>query len=88
MKILAKLALLLLMTAAAIASAQDGRKIRLGVEGAYPPFSFIGPDGKLKGFDIDIANALCAQMNAQCTMVQQDFDALIPSLQAKSKASQ
>jgi arginine/ornithine transport system substrate-binding protein len=63
--------------------AQEGRKIKLGVEGAYPPFSEIGADGKLKGFDIDIANALCEQMKAQCTMVKLDFDGLIPSLQAK-----
>jgi arginine/ornithine transport system substrate-binding protein len=63
--------------------AQDGRKIKIGVEGAYPPFSYIGTDGKLQGFDIDIANALCEQMKAQCTMVQQDFDGMIPSLNAK-----
>ena len=64
-------------------SAQDGRKIKIGVEGAYPPFSYIGTDGKLQGFDIDIANALCEQLKAQCTMVQQDFDGMIPSLNAK-----
>jgi arginine/ornithine transport system substrate-binding protein len=69
--------------ASGVAAAQDARKIRIGVEGAYPPFSQIGTDGKLKGFDIDIANALCEQMKAQCTLVQQDFDGMIPSLQAK-----
>ena len=65
------------------AQAADPVKIRIGVEGAYPPFSSVGPDGKIVGFDIDIANALCAQMKAQCTLVQQDFDAMIPALQAK-----
>lgn len=64
------------------AHANDWKKIRIGVEGAYPPFSQVGPDGKLKGFDIDIANALCAQMKAECTLVQQDFDGMIPALQA------
>lgn len=63
--------------------AQGARKIKIGVEGAYPPYSQIGTDGKLNGFDIDIANALCKQMNAQCTLVQQEFDGMIPSLQAK-----
>ena len=75
--------LLVLLSAAFSLSAQEARKIKIGVEGAYPPFSQIGTDGKLKGFDIDIANALCEQMRAQCTLVQQEFDGMIPSLQAK-----
>jgi arginine/ornithine transport system substrate-binding protein len=79
------LAILALLAAAFGASAQapDWKKIRLGVEGAYPPFSEIGTDGKIKGFDIDIANALCADMKAQCVQVTQDFDGLIPALQAR-----
>ena len=74
---------LALLSSAISLSAQEARKIKIGVEGAYPPFSQIGTDGKLKGFDIDIANALCEQMKAQCTLVQQEFDGMIPSLQAK-----
>jgi arginine/ornithine transport system substrate-binding protein len=63
--------------------AADLSKLRVGVEGAYPPFSSVGPDGQIRGFDIDIAKALCAEMKAECTLVQQDFDAMIPSLRAK-----
>jgi arginine/ornithine transport system substrate-binding protein len=79
------LATLLLLVAATSASAQspDWKKIRIAVEGAYPPFSEIGPDGKIKGFDIDIANALCADLKADCTFVQQEFDGMIPALQAR-----
>ncbi len=58
-------------------------KLRVGVEGNYPPFSMIAPDGKLAGFDIDIANAVCAEMKAECTFVQQEFDGIIPALNAK-----
>ena len=76
-------ALLALLTSSFTVTAQETRKIKIGVEGAYPPFSQVGTDGKLKGFDIDIANALCEQMKAQCTLVQQEFDGMIPSLQAK-----
>jgi arginine/ornithine transport system substrate-binding protein len=83
MKKLIVSSLICLLCSAISAGAQEGRKIRIGVEGAYPPFSSIGPDGKLKGFDIDIANALCEQMKAQCTMVQQEFDGMIPSLQSR-----
>lgn len=71
------------MSLSAQAQAPDWKKMRIGVEGAYPPFSEVGPDGKLKGFEIDLALALCAEMKAECTLVQQDFDGLIPALQAR-----
>ena len=78
--------LLLLATAALLpmsARAADPGKLRIGVEGAYPPFSSVAADGQLKGFDIDIAAALCVEMKVQCTMVQQDFDGMIPALKAR-----
>jgi arginine/ornithine transport system substrate-binding protein len=50
------------------------------VEGAYPPFSETAPDGTIVGFDIDIANALCAEMGEECTMVKTDWDGIIPAL--------
>lgn len=67
----------------ATAQSPEWKKIRVGVEGAYPPFSEVAPDGSLIGFDIDIANALCDQLHAQCTLVKQEFDGMIPALQAR-----
>ncbi|QPC94893.1 ABC transporter substrate-binding protein [Mesorhizobium sp. INR15] len=64
-------------------SAQAADKIKIGTEGAYPPFNTITPDGKVEGFDIDITNALCAQMKVECEIVTQDWDGIIPALQAK-----
>lgn len=63
------------------AHAQD-MKVRIGTEGAYPPFNNLEADGSLVGFDIDIARALCEEMNAECEFITQDWDGIIPALQA------
>lgn len=77
------LAALALMAGLAHAQAPDWKKVRIGIEGAYPPFSEIGTDGKLKGFDVDITMALCAKMAAECQIVPQEWDGMIPALQAR-----
>lgn len=71
-----------LLAAVTGAAAADGMKLRIGTEGAYPPFNNLTADGKLEGFDVDIARALCAEMKAECTFVTQDWDGIIPALQA------
>ena len=71
------------LVAAVQAQAPDWAKVRIGVEANYPPFSKMGTDGKVSGFDIDIALALCAEMKAQCTLITQEWDGMMPALQAR-----
>ena len=57
--------------------------VRIATEGAYPPFNFTQPDGKVAGLEVDLANALCERMKRPCTVVAQEWDGIIPGLLAK-----
>ena len=59
-----------------------GEVLRIGTEGAYAPFNYTNTDGTLGGFDVDIANALCADMKMTCEITAQDWDGIIPGLKA------
>ncbi len=77
------LVILVLIVMVGVSSANEWKTLRVGVEGAYPPFSWVKPDGKMAGFDIDISYALCKAMGAKCVLIQQDWDGIIPALLAK-----
>jgi len=70
----------LLMTISA-AYAHDWSKIKIGTEGAYPPWNGTNAAGELEGAEIDLVFDLCARMKAECELVAQDWDGIIPALQ-------
>ena len=55
-------------------------KIKIGTEGAYPPWNSKDASGNLIGFEVDLAKELCAIMKHECTIVEQDWDGMIPAL--------
>jgi len=67
-----------LTMAAGMALAQD--VVRMGTEGAYPPYNFIDDDGELAGFEIDLGNELCSRAGLTCEWVANDWDSIIPNL--------
>ncbi|SMF71044.1 amino acid ABC transporter substrate-binding protein, PAAT family [Tistlia consotensis] len=72
------LASLLLVAPAAAQQLPDPLKI--ATEGAYPPFNYLDDQGKVQGFEIDLARAMCDEMKVTCEFVVQDWDGLIPGL--------
>ena len=70
----------MLMGSAFAANAQE---ITFAMEPSYPPFETTNEKGEIIGFDVDVANAICKEIQATCHFKSQSFDALIPSLKAK-----
>jgi polar amino acid transport system substrate-binding protein len=63
---------------AGLAMAQD--VVRLGTEGAYPPWNFINDAGEIDGFERDLGDELCERAELNCTWVTTDWDSIIPNL--------
>ena len=70
----------MLMGSAFAANAQE---ITFAMEPSSPPFETTNEKGEIIGFDVDVANAICKEIQATCNFKSQSFDALIPSLKAK-----
>ncbi|OOF46732.1 lysine/arginine/ornithine ABC transporter substrate-binding protein [Rodentibacter trehalosifermentans] len=75
--------LLLGLFIGAVSVTTNAEELTFGTEPSYPPFEVTTEKGELIGFDIDIAQAICQEIQATCHFKTQPFDALIPSLKAK-----
>ena len=80
MKNICKFFLSSLVALVLISSTTLADNIKIGTEGAYPPWNAKDESGKLIGFEVELANFLCIYMEADCTIVEQDWDGMIPGL--------
>ena len=79
MNVIKKFSLGILITLFLSVSA-NADKIRIGTEGAYPPWNSKDASGKLIGFEVELAWTLCRYIGQQCEIVEQDWDGMIPAL--------
>lgn len=68
-----------LAVTAGMAMAQD-KTIRMGTEGAYPPYNFINDSGEVDGFERELGDELCTRAGLTCEWVKNDWDSIIPNL--------
>ena len=80
-KIIGFIVILFVLFAGLSAYGQTSKTIKFATEATYPPFESVDAEGKIQGFDVDIMHALCTQMKVHCTITNQPWDSLIPSLQ-------
>ncbi|WP_268799092.1 ABC transporter substrate-binding protein [Pseudomonas huanghezhanensis] len=83
MQTLRQLLLAAATTLAFASSAFAAETLKMGVEGAYPPFNNKDSSGQVVGFDVEIGQALCAKMKTECEIVTSDWDGMIPALNAR-----
>ncbi|SKA26236.1 transporter substrate-binding domain-containing protein [Consotaella salsifontis] len=82
LSLLALVAASALAVAAAPAAAKDWSHVKVGIEGAFPPWNTLDAEGKLAGFDVDLINDLCKRAKVECELIAGPWSGMIPSLQA------
>ena len=65
---------------AAGAAFAQSETVRMGTEGAYPPYNFLNDSGEVDGFEREVGDELCARAELTCEWVTNDWDSIIPNL--------
>ncbi|MBQ0132086.1 MAG: transporter substrate-binding domain-containing protein, partial [Comamonas sp.] len=73
----------LLAACSTFAMTAQAADLKVAIDPTYEPFTYKTADGKPTGFDVDIANAVCAELKRKCVFVEQVWDSMIPGLQAR-----
>jgi octopine/nopaline transport system substrate-binding protein len=79
--ILTAIAVALAFTPVAV-NAKDWTHVKVGIEGAFPPWNLMNSSGKLAGLDVDLINDLCARAKVECELIAGDWAGMIPGLNA------
>lgn len=77
LKTMAGVAFAALITTSAMA---DNHAIRIGTEGAYPPYNFVNDAGEVDGFEREVGDEMCSRAKLECTWVVNEWDSIIPNL--------
>ena len=73
-------AMLAVLLAVSLSCSSGPDAVRMGTEGAYPPFNFINDDGEVDGLERELGDELCRRANLECTWVTNEWDTIIPNL--------
>ncbi len=73
---------LILFLGVLVACGGSAEQVRMGTEGAYPPYNFVNDAGELDGFELDLGNELCSRAGLECIWVTNEWDTIIPNLLA------
>lgn len=84
MKKLLTITILGTVLVAGTAQARDYDHVRFGVDVPYEPMEYRTADGELIGFDIELGNALCAEIGVTCEWIEQEWDGIVPGLLARN----
>ncbi len=80
MKLLIQTTAVLALTAGAVFAGSHSETIRMGTEGAYPPYNFLNDAGEVDGFERELGDELCLRAELTCEWVTNEWDSIIPNL--------